>query len=637
MSRTLDAPRWGVGALAAGAFALVVMALLAFGPAPRAEAAFALGKCGGTEITGRGASFARDAHNLWITNFLTGYCASNPSAVTYEPLGSGAGRRSMMTRAEDPRFGMTDDPPDIDEIEKMNTGVGNTGDPSTDPDPSDNGKIHVIPGAVGAVAALVNFPDGCDPAELDEASRTSNDAALMRVRFTKAEFEEVWGQEEGSLLDWHDVFPELEGDSDCEVPIIRVVRFDESGTTYAFKDYLDTANGGRGWLSTFIGPNTNWPGAEFGTGGHCGGTAAPGKEPDNEDHLTSGCDSGNGNLVPKLVSTDGSIGYSDLSTARNNNPSLTVNPAGGDNDVYWTQLENASDNFVEPTANASGYQQNGAKGSNCQSTTFENVPANTFGNWEDVSGVNSAVGYGICTLTYGLVFDDLADPWGDTAEEEAQARTVKDYWESVVSGTGQALLFPGDYAKLPAEILAIARAGVSSVGWNKGSGGSGGGNDSGNDEDGDDDSSSTPSAAAPPLLPVVPSNLFTLLRKQVSSKTGQGVLSVKLPGAGRMVVIATARIQVGNGGKGRGNKRARAVNVGRIVLNTARAGTYNLRLVPRGAARRELRKKGRLPVTLKMFYRPVGGIANAANNRVVLRYKQNNDKRGKRNRGGKRG
>lgn len=640
MSRTLDAPRWGAGALLTGAFALVVMALLAFGPAPRAEAAFALGKCGGTDITGRGASFARDAHNLWITNFLTGYCASNPSNITYEPLGSGAGRRSMMARDEDPRFGMTDDPPDVEEIEKMNTGVGNAGDPQNDSDPSDNGEIHLIPAAVGAVAPLVNFPDGCDPAELDEASRTSNTAALMRVRFTKSEWEEVWGQEEGSLLDWHDVFPELEGDSDCEVPIIRVVRQDDSGTTYAFKDYLNTINGARGWLSTYVGPNTNWPGAEFGAGGHCGGTAAPGKEADSEDHLTSGCSSGNGNLVPKVVSTDGSVGYSDISTARTNpGESLTINPSGGDNDVYWTQLQNGSGNFTEPTANPGGFEENGAKGSNCQSTEFKNggqpLPT-TLGNWEDVSGVNAPVGYGICTLTYGLVFDDLADPWGNTPEEEAQARTVKDYWESVVSDTGQALLFPGDYAKLPAQILAIARSGVSSVGWNKGAGGGGGGGND-NDDDGDDSSSSTPSAAAPPLLPVVPSNLFSLLRKQISSKTGQANLAVKLPGAGRLVVVGLAKVQVG-GTKKRGNKRNRrrtkTVKVGQIAVNANQAGTFNLKLTPRGAARRELRKKGRLPVALRMTFTPAGGTANTTNSRVVLKYQQS--KKGKRKSSGKR-
>jgi len=630
------------------------MALMALGPAPRADAAFALGKCDGTEITGRGASFARDAHNLWIPNFITGYCASNPSEVTYEPLGSGAGRRSMMTREDAPRFGMSDEPPNAEDIEKMNTGVGSGGNPAADPDPTDNGKIHVFPGAVGAVAALVNFPDGCDVNDLDAGSRTpegegENDAeepfplGIARVKFTRAEFEEVWGQEEGSYLDWHDVFPELAGDVDCEVPIIRVVRFDDSGTTFAFKDYLNSINEGRGWLTLYNGPNTNWPGAEFGERADCGGDDGPGKKPDAEDHLTSGCDNGNGNLVPKLVATDGSIGYSDVSTARNNNPSLEIEPRDEDdlpgddfdNEVgYWIQLQNASETFTEPTATAGGYLDGGQKGSNCQSTVFENVPASSFGDWSKVTGVNSPVGYGICTLTYGLVFDDLADPWGNDPEEEAKARTVKDYWESVVSPTGQALLFPGDYAALPPAILAIARAGVSAVGWNKGAGGGGGGG--GNDTTDSDDDAAPVGNAAPAPLVVPPSNLFSLLRKQISSKTGQASIAVKLPGAGRLTLTGFAKVQVGGRKNRRNRKRTRTIRVGQVVLNANRAGTFNLKLVPRGAALRELRKKGKLPVVLRMSFQPVGGVAKASNDRVVLKYKKSNKRKGKSNRSGKR-
>ena len=51
----------------------------------------------------------------------------------------------------------------------------------------------------------------------------------------------------------------------------------------------------------------------------------------------------------------------------------------------------------------------------------------------------------ICTLTYGLVFDDYKGPYslqgaGDAAEEQ-KARSVKDYWESIVSDGGQETLF----------------------------------------------------------------------------------------------------------------------------------------------------------------------------------------------------
>ena len=83
--------------------------------------------------------------------------------------------------------------------------------------------------------------------------------------------------------------------------------------------------------------------------------------------------------------------------------------------------------------------------------------------------MNAATGFGICTLTYALVFDDNAAVFGNTPEQEGKARTVKDYQESIVSETGQSQLFAADYAPVPASLLTISRAAVASIGWNKSS------------------------------------------------------------------------------------------------------------------------------------------------------------------------
>src|SRR5262249_45622826 len=58
---------------------------------------------------------------------------------------------------------------------------------------------------------------------------------------------------------------------DCgSIPVRRIVRFDSSGTTYAWKAYLNLINGGRGWLTTYKpSPNPGWPAARG------GGTAPP--------------------------------------------------------------------------------------------------------------------------------------------------------------------------------------------------------------------------------------------------------------------------------------------------------------------------------------------------------------------------
>jgi ABC-type phosphate transport system substrate-binding protein len=626
MSRTFDAPRWGSGAVVAGLIALLLSALAAVCLPTRADAAFTTGKCAGSDIVGRGASFARDAHNVFINNFQPIYCAGTPalSGVTYEALGSGAGLLSMKVReAGGPRFGMSDDPPTSDEIAQMNAGTGNN-PAASDVNPADNGKIHVIPAAVGAVAPLVNFPDNCDVNLLPAAAKTaeqdldgdSTPDDVIRVRFSKSQFENIWAKS-AAADEWDEVFTELADDADCDKPIIRVARFDHSGTSFAFKDYLNTIDGAEGWLTTYSSTSSaktrEWPNATFGDRDDCGdkdgvaeasdpdGPGAPGLGTDT-DNLTSGCSNGNGSLVAKLVATDGSVGYSDISTARSNSPSLAVTPEGNDNDTYWTQVENGSNNFTEPTSSPNGFRTDGPKGSNCLTTEFENVPTTVFGDWSKVTGVTSNVGYGICTLTYGLVFDDNSDVWGSSSAEEAKARTVKDYWENIVSGPAQSALFPNDYAPLSAEILKVARESVTSIDWQKGEGGGG-------EEVPKETPPPTPPKGGGPPVVVPPSNAFSVTKKAISSKNGKATISLKLPGAGKVVMVGKAK------------KGKKTISVGKVTLNAGKAGTFNLTLNPSGAAKRLLKKTGSLKVNLEITFTPTGGSAKASKTAVTLKLK----------------
>ena len=628
MSRTLSAPRWGLSAALAGALALALMALAAVGLSSQANAAFSTAKCNGPSITGEGGSFAKDAHGVYNFNFKNSYCPGTSANVTYAPNGSGAGVKSVTLRTLAPRFGQTDDPPTAAQVNLMNAGA--TVDPGAgkavtvaDTDPSNDGKIHVVPSAVGAVVALVNFPVNCDPTLLTPAHRTdtvpTTDDALLRVRFAKSEFEQIWAQGASGgpsavpYLHWDDVLTELNTDADCDVAITRVVRFDQSGTTFTFKDYLDAINSARGWSTTYSTTDaTNltriWPGASFGPRSDCSGTEGPGGgATEATDNLTSACGTGNGNLIDKLIATEGSVGYADLATARNKG--LALNPAGapGPTTPYWTQVQNGSGTFTEPSADVNGFRTDGTKGANCLQATFSGLPTTpadkTFGDWSQTSGVDSAQGYGICTLTYGLVFDDNAAVWGNKPAEEAAARTVKDYWEAVLTDSVQGQLFAADYAPLPAGILAISRTGIGAVDWNKtanGGGGGGGGN--------------TPPAnnggGGGNPAPVKPSNLFSLPRKSISSKTGGATISVKLPGAGQLELVGTAK-----SGK-------KTIKVGRVVLTANKAGSFDLALKPSAAAKKVLREKGSLKVALELTFTPDGGEANTDTSSVTLKLKQ---------------
>jgi ABC-type phosphate transport system substrate-binding protein len=634
MSRTLSAPRWGLSAARAGVFALALTVLAALGLASQADAAFTTPKCGGPSITGEGGSFAKDAHVVFNFNFKNSYCPGTSSNVTYAPNGSGAGVKAVTLRTLTPRFGQTDDPPTPEQVALMNAGA--TVDPGAnkavteaDTDPSNNGKIHVVPAAVGAVVALVNLPDNCDSKLLTAAHRTDNAAStaddkLIRVRFSKAEFEQVWAQGASGgpsavpYLDWDEVLTELNTDSDCHKPIIRVVRFDQSGTTFTFKDYLNSINAAREWKTKWATTGTNltreWPGATFGPRTDCAGTPeGPGGGATQEtDNLTSGCGNGNGNLVDKLIATDGSVGYSDLATARNKG--LAINPTSGaeaPTTPYWTQVENGSGTFSEPTADPNGFRTDGSKGANCLAATFTGVPVTpaadpTFGDWSKTSGVNSpnkesSTPYGICTLTYGLVFDDSSTVWGSSPSEEAQARTVKDYWEGVLTDSTQGQLFPADYAPLPANILAISRTGIAAVDWKKSSGGGGGGGGG---------STPPPTGGGSTNPPVVkPSNVFSVLRKTISSKTGGATVSVKLPGAGKLDLLGTAKS---------GKKK---IKVGHVVLTANQAGTFDLALKPSAAAKNVLREKGSLKVSLELTFTPNGGDTSSSTSAVTLKLK----------------
>jgi ABC-type phosphate transport system substrate-binding protein len=609
MSRSLRSPHRGAGVALAGALALLLAALAVLSLAPRASAAFTIPQCEGTGVLGRGASFAQGAHGAWEIPFRNNFCGGTGPDIQYDPAGSGAGINGMKERTPtSPRFGGTDDPLSTTQKNDIQNGTVAVGD---------EGKVHQVPIAVGAVAPLVNFPNGCDVTKLPESAETPEQNLdgdgtqddVVRVKFTKAQYEAIWAQGATTggaapYVDWDDVFPALAGDAACEKPVIRVVRFDNSGTTFAFKDFLSKIEGARGWVTTFqegTNGNREWPGAEFGSTGQCGGTAAPGKKPDAEDHLTSACTGNAENLTQKLIETDGSIGYADIATARGKG--LAIEPEKNDNDVYWTQLQNGNDEFKEPTVDPNGFRTDGSTGANCGSTEFTGVPATTLDDWSKATGVNSKVGYGLCTMTYGLLFDDNADTFGVSALEEERARTVKDYFTFVVSTEGQNLLTTKDYVKLPPAILSIAQAGVSSIDWNKGEGGtenpppSGGGNNqplAGNN---------------PPPVVVPPSNAFSVTKKAISSKNGKATISLKLPGPGKVVMVGKAK----NGKK--------AISVGKVTLNAGKAGTFNLTLNPSGAAKQVLKQAGSLKVNLTITFTPTGGSAKSSKTSVTLKLK----------------
>ena len=234
------------------------------------------------------------------------------------------------------------------------------------------------------------------------------------------------------------------------------------------------------------------------------------------------------------------------------------------------------------------------------------MPATTFGDWCDSERCQlGPVGYGICTMTYGLVFDDNSDVWGGSPAEEAKARTVKDYWEIIVSEPAQAGSVPeNDYAPLPGRHPGDRQAGVASVNWDK-----------------------APLAAVAAAAVAV-----------VAARGGGGGGALRRPTAEQPVHPAAQIDLVQNRAArpSRSSSRARAKSSWSVRPKSAKnrsksAAPFSTRakrarsrcqLKPSAAAKKQLREKGSLQVSLELTFTPTGGDAKTSTSSIVLKLKQ---------------
>jgi ABC-type phosphate transport system substrate-binding protein len=475
--------------------------------------------------------------------------------------------------------------------------------------------------------------------------------------------------------------------------IIRATRQDNSGTTYAFKDFLDFAaqidDGSDTDPRTGDGSDTDWrPGL---TSTPLLNRSWPNTTPDNgadveEDNPpqdptlgeTAGSDAdslttcfgpsnpiysdapvchnratGNGGTVAVTRSNVGSIGYADLATVRSSTASSSFQKENAGDSLYTMPIavRDSVTAFVDPAKDPNGFKQfksgsadqQPSGGAACDDVTIRDLPSGsdptTGTGWDVTSMVYPAAGYGICTLTYVLAWDDNAPVYvsglgGNYALEERRARAVKDYLDFVVSDTGQSLLTTADYSVLPEAVQTLADTAVDRIDWDKANTGNTGGGDTGTNSGNDGGAGGgttvvanpAPSGTAPVGGPLAaPINAFTI----PSTRTrGSDVFATfRLPGAGQLVVAATGRYtekvkrRIRRGGRTRTRTRnvRRTVQVARATVTVSRAGDLSVRLPVSSAARRALRKTSRMVVTVTAVFTPVGGQANTVTRTLTLR------------------
>ena len=423
----------GLGAAIAGA---MLLALMFAGLAASKASAF---DCTGGPILGEGASLQGVAqNNVWIPGFHTAaICGPTGPAVTYKAEGSGAGLAAWGftdgTFDASRSFAASDDAPTAAQIATAQTAI-----------PGEQ-NVLVIPVAQTAISIAANPPVECEIEEISNATLERVMRGLTRN----------WGQ-----------IATANGAGCKGSPITRVVRFDGSGTTYQFKNYLfkinkaplECTDNGKGEKMTWQelepnpGPNTVWPEA-----GVAGCTKS------NVSAITNAGKKGGGALIEKLNETDGGFGYAALPDAEaKKNPSVTTvlrlqnNGLGNELNAVYPATEGNNANCAA-VYNVPEAAQKGHSG--------ENV------DWSQVFGANTAVGgeaYPLCTIT----FDFAMNTYEGSGIEPETVKTLHTYLDEYVVGVeGQKALenhvfynsLPSVPTKPSRDVLGAARFAASKM------------------------------------------------------------------------------------------------------------------------------------------------------------------------------
>jgi ABC-type phosphate transport system substrate-binding protein len=567
--------------------------------------------------------------------------ASKAKCFGFEPAESGAGIRPGPTR-----FAGSDAP--LTETQKANADAAGSEHP---------GLIHQIPVAAFAVTTIVHFPEGCTLKEPgtgkpengkgslngdtstggpnDPPSGATGDTKAnetLRVHITDEELERIW---EGRAEKWENIVPVADMEEDAKsakpatpaacgaLPVIRIVRNDGSGTTFNLKAFLSLLEGSQGtsglWTTAPVaGDNTKWPETFKGTpaeppvvpstGGEC-------TEAVSANHICRAHEKGGGEVAASVQKTNGSIGYVDLATARKKGFSMKEKT---DQKTYWIPLQTVSpeegdeigESYVEPTKTPTSNLSSSAEGANCLGADYRNYPTTgedpTLGDWEHsiaTGGSKKALEeeplstYPACGLTYDFAWDDDSTVYGEAGQEQAKARTVKDYLEAVESTEGQEQLVVRDYGVLPPNIIQIAQNGVKAIDWKK-EASTGGGPKV---EPKTEPKTEPPAGGGGPPIVTPPSNAFSIAGAKIKGKAI--VLSLVLPNAGKVQIKA-----VGGG-----------VTVANVTAGV-KAGNGSVTLSISKAALSKLAKvKGhKFSVKITITFTPTGGSAASKTKTITL-------------------
>jgi len=415
-------------------------------------------QCSGSNITAQGSSLQKDAQiNVWTKQFNLSEkskvaCAGGSKqgtggkpTVTYTSTGSGAGLESWGVGGATPNYAAnafvgTDEPPNatqISEIEAHET----TLIPQT---------VESIPVVQESVAVIIHLPAGCvaETKYKKEKRLVLNNVTLEKIY-------------RGTIKNWSEVTDDGDKITGCTPGAIQpVARFDQSGTTHIFKRYLhlidpsnftDEKSNSTDWNTVSEGSlNTDWPQAA---------------------NVVKPAAKGGGEMLAKVLSTPGAIGYVNIAEARLN--ANFVPPAGGaGTNNFWAPVQNngletsGKLKYADPSSNGESATLDEA---NCKNIEYTNgvepfPPASVQEPWNEVTTRTIQKKYPLCGLTYDLAFTSFGAYTGTTLGE---ATTVHDYLTFVTDakgGGGQKVIAKHDYLALPkGKVLEEAQKGAAKI------------------------------------------------------------------------------------------------------------------------------------------------------------------------------
>jgi ABC-type phosphate transport system substrate-binding protein len=336
-------------------------------------------------------------------------------------------------------------------------------------------KVLTIPVAQPAIAIIIHLPKGC--------TAVTGGPEPGRLAIKAATLEKVF---QGTVTKWSQLLNKAKfveaSKKACEKTstIKRIVRKDGSGTTDAFKKYLNVIydkpvfSSGKKWNEEGeLVNNTEWPNENPGV---------------NIEQPTG---TGGGEEVAKVAATEGSIGYANLADARANTAFIpTPGGTGGANTkTFWAVVEHGTETingkkvptYADPATNG---EVDAVADSNCEETTYTNgkakfPPPTTEELWNEVTISKTQKNYAPCYLTFDLALThysgfDVSVGAKATAPTAGEAETVKDYFGfelSTGSEGGQTLAHGSDYLGDPTNsnptlnVQKIAQESVSKIGF----------------------------------------------------------------------------------------------------------------------------------------------------------------------------